>query len=308
VALPKTPTSINISSLNIKSLIKTEPAKHAGIYCLVGYPGSCKTTICANLPKVAMVQIGDETGADGMPAHVYKMPGYDELGLNSSDHVFAMLQFFLYEDHKFENIVLDNCSTIQTAFYNDVERDYTGKDDLSEKGKGAGMTKAYWTRVMSFCSQIVKKRNCNVWLLGHPMDYTVNLKNGNYYTKLSLNLPSSPSVGIRQMVLGMCEGAFFIVSDYMTRMDKRGLGAALAANSDHKKMDAIGERRLTILTAERDGIEAKNRSFTMEDSYDIEISENKIDSVTGKNKSIMDFIHAVIGKPANKQQKVKTDE
>jgi len=310
MALPKTPDNFKLSTLNIKALIKTEPEKKAGIYCLIGYPGSCKTTICANLTRVAMVQVGDETGADNMPKHVYKMPKYNDIDLSASDHIFAMLQFFLYEDHQFKNLVIDNTSMMHNAFFEDIENDYTGKEDLSEKGKGAGMTRAYWVRVMNFCSQITKKRDCNVWLLGHPMDYTVNMKNGNYYTKMSLNLPSSPTVAIRQMVLGACDGAFFIVSDYITRLDARGFGAALAARKDspHNKMDAVGERRLTVLTAERDGIEAKNRSFTMQDSYEIEISENKIEAVTGKNKSIMTFIYDVIGRPVKQQPKAETNE
>jgi len=306
MALPKDVKGFNMASLGIKDKMTRETVKEAGIYCLIGAPGSGKSTITANLPRVAIIQVGNETGANNLPQ--YKAPTYDQLGLSQSDHLFAMLQFYRYEEHKFENIVIDNTGTAQLAFFADVEADYKGNEDLGDKGKGAGMCRPYWVRLLNYCHDIAKNRGINVWLLGHPLEYNVNNKDGSYYTKVSINLPRSPSVAIAQMVLERSAGVFFIISNYMQLVDKRGLGAALASNTAHKKKDAIGERQLTILTAERDGIEAKNRSFTMKDEYEIEISENKRDAVTGKNESIMTFLYDVTGKPVKQQPKVETNE
>jgi hypothetical protein len=272
MALPTKDQAFDLKSLDFESKIKAKPDKKPQFTTLFSKGGMGKSTIASYSPDPIIIPVGRETGHERMC--VPKFPTYSEMNLTPIEHVFACMQWVLRSEHTRKTLIIDNVGSYRESVDEDVETSNPGID-LKAYGKGAAFSYPYWTRLLAGIDAIMKKRDMHVILLGHDGVYNVNLPDGSYYQKISINAPRGENTNV-----------FYLKGEDMVIADKRGI---VSKDGPTKKYATTGNTKRIIYAKPRGEAFAKSRPG-MNDYYEIENSESEEELLQKRsNESIIQF-------------------
>jgi len=283
MALPTKDIDFDLKSLDFESKIKAKPEKKPQFTTLFAKGGMGKSTISCYSPDPIIIPVGKETGAEKMC--VPKFPTYAEMNLTPVAHVFACMQWVLKAQHTRKTLIIDNVGSYREAVDEDVEDSNKGVD-LKAYGKGAAFSYPYWTRLLAGIDAVMKRRDMHVILLAHDGTYNVNLPDGSYYQKTSINAQRGENTNVVGLLEARCHNVFYLKGEDMVIADKRGI---VSKDGPTKKYATSGNTKRIIYTKPRGEAFAKSR-VNMEEYYEIEESETEEELLEKRtNESIIKF-------------------
>lgn len=272
--------SFDLESLNFESKIKAKPEKRPQFSIIYGKGGIGKTTAACYSIDPIILPVGRETGHERMC--VPKFPSFSEMNLTPVQHVFASLSWLLQSQHTRKTLIIDNVGSYREVVDEDVEESNKGVD-LKAYGRGAALAYPYWTRLLAGIDALMKRREMNVILLGHDGSFNVNLPDGTYYQKISVNAPRGENTQVMGLLEARCHNMFYLRGEDQVVTDKRGVA------QQGKKYATSGLTKRIIYTKSRGDFFAKSR-VNMEEYYEIDNSETEEDLLQNRtNETLIKF-------------------
>lgn len=258
MALPKNLHDFDLKALKIESKITSKPEKKPQFSVIYGKGGIGKSSLASYSHDPIILPVGRETGHEGM--YVPKFPNSDEMGLSIINHVFACLSWVIKNEHTRKTLIIDNGGSYREGVDEDVESSNVGVD-LKAFGKGASFAYPYYTRLMAAIDEVIKRRNMNVILLAHDGAYNVNLPDGTYFQKISVNMPGGENTNVRGLIEARAHNVFYMVNESPTMNVKNNFGVT-------KKIATSGNVSRVIYTKPAGNFFAKSR-VNLDDYYPI---------------------------------------
>jgi hypothetical protein len=282
MALPKNLHDFNLAELKFEEKIRSKPEKKPQFSVIYGKGGIGKTTLASYSQDPIIIPVGRETGVEKMA--VPKFPNYEEMNLSITDHVFACLSWLIKAEHTRKTVIIDNAGAYREGVDYDVEDSNKGVD-LKAFGKAQSLAYPYWTTLLSSIDGLMKKRDMNVILIGHDSSYNVNLPDGNYYQRISINTPRGENTNVTGLIEARCHNMFYMTNESATSKVKDKFGQS--------KIIATGSITRTIYTKPSGQFFAKSR-VNLEEYYDIGNSSTEEDLLhLRNNQEIIDFWESV---------------
>lgn len=267
MALPTNNFDFDLKSLDFESKIKAKPEKKPQFSVFYGKGGIGKSSLTCYSPDPIILPIGRESGHEKMC--VPKFPSNEEMGLTPINHVFAAITWCLKAEHTRKTLIIDNVGSYRESVDEDVEQSNQGID-LKAYGKGAVLAYPYWTRLLAGIDAIMKKRDMHVILLGHDGSFNVNLPDGSYYQKISINAPRGENTNVMGLIEARAHNVLYMRGEDNVMTEKRGV------NTQNKKYATGGLTKRVIYTKPHGDFFAKSR-VNMDEYYEIEQSDTEED-------------------------------
>jgi len=281
MAIPRL-DSFDLKSLDFESKIKAKPEKKPQFTVIYGKGGVGKSSLYCYAESPIIIPVGRETGNEKM--HVPKFPNADEMNLSAINHVFACMAWAIKNDHSRKTMIISNLGSFREAVDEDVEES-SGKDvDLKAYGKGAALAYPYYTKLLAGIDQIMKKRDMNVILEAHEGPYNVNLPDGSYFSRISINAPRGENTNVQGLIEARAHNVFYMREEALAIADKRGI---VNKDGPTKKYATSGATRRIIYTKPRGEFFSKSRA-NLEDFYEIDNSDTEDELLKNRtNQSII---------------------
>jgi len=281
MALPKNFDEFDLKSFDFESKITAKPEKKPQFTCIYGKGGVGKSSLYCYAEAPIIIPVGRETGNEKM--HVHKFPTADEMKLSPINHVFACIAWALKTEHSRKTLIISNLGSFREVADEDVEESNKGVD-LKAYGKGAALAYPYYTRLLAGIDMLMKKRDMHVILEAHEGPYNVNLPDGSYYSRISVNAPRGENTNVQGLIEARAHNVFYMREEALAIADKRGI---VNANGPTKKYATSGATRRIIYTKPRGEFFAKSRA-NLEEFYEIENSETEEELLKNRtNQSII---------------------
>jgi len=279
MALPKSINDFDLKSLDFESKIKAKPESGPQFTVFYGKGGIGKSSAACYSPDPIIIPVGRETGHERM--WVPKFPTFEDMNLDPVQHVFSCIAWCIKAEHTRKTLIIDNVGSYREAVDEDVEKD--NKDvDLKAYGRGVAIGFPYWGRLLAGIDAVMKKRGMHVILLGHEGTYNVNLADGSYYSKISVNAPAGEKTNVRELLEARAHNVLYMRGVDNTADEKRGI-----AQKGVTKKYATGSRQTRIIyTKPRGEFFAKSR-VNIEDSYIVEESDTEEDLLKTRNNETL---------------------
>ena len=165
----------------------TKPALRPLAVTIIGEAGLGKTSLGATFPKPIFIRAED--GLKSITAS--PMPDAFPV-LKSIEDLWPQLWALAKEDHKYETLVIDTVSTLDTMFIDwVVETDPNKPKSINQAlggwGAGPNMVSSQHRRLRKGCEYLLD-RGMNVVFLSHADTTTVSPPDGNQYTKYTMRM------------------------------------------------------------------------------------------------------------------------
>lgn len=165
----------------------TKPALRPLAVTIIGEAGLGKTSLGATFPKPIFIRAED--GLKSITAS--PMPDAFPV-LKSVEDLWPQLWALAKEDHKYETLVIDTVSTLDTMFTDwVVETDPNKPKSINQAlggwGAGTNMVSSQHRRLRKGCEYLLD-RGMNVVFLSHADTSVVNPPDGNQYTKYTMRM------------------------------------------------------------------------------------------------------------------------
>lgn len=165
----------------------TKPALRPLTVTIIGEAGLGKTSLGATFPKPIFIR-----AEDGLKS-ITNSPMPDAFPvLKSIEDLWPQLWALAKEEHKYETLVIDTVSTLDTMFIdwvveNDPNKPKSIIQALGGWGSGMNMVASQHRRLRKGCEYLLD-RNMNVVFLSHADTTTVSPPDGNQYTKYTMRM------------------------------------------------------------------------------------------------------------------------
>lgn len=225
MSLPKSIEEIDFSSIEINA----KPSAGPQFTIIYGKGGTGKSSIACYSPDPVIVPIGRETGHERMMVPKLERPQ----GMDTIPHVFACIAKLLKSEHSRKTVIFDNLWSYREAVEDDVIESNPDCDSKGKKaqalsdygyGKGQAMAYPYYTRLAAGFDALMKKKGMHVILLAHDASYNINLADGTYYTKLSINAPGGENTNVRGFFEARAHNVFYLRAEDSTLNVKGAMG------------------------------------------------------------------------------------
>jgi hypothetical protein len=253
--------------------LETESIKRPFTLIINGKPGIGKTTLALHAPKPVVVVLGRESGVDAMKAPKL----VNKNAICGVEFANEAIRYLIKSEHDFETVIFDNLFTYKESINEVVIKEnpvITVKDtevkvtDVSQYpyGRGAGLTKPYWEKLITGSKLLRDRKNMNVIFLSQPEKKTIKPNVSESYDIMGLCLPASGGADIHTL--------FESFADIILHMEKSIPTKTIKGFVANKKAAIAGEQITTVYASPgQGGFISKNR-YGIKDFYEVEESEN----------------------------------
>lgn len=232
------------------SLLTTisKPEDRSPIITILGEAGLGKTSLAATFTRPIFIRAEDGLQAIPLESRPDAFPV-----LSSVDDLWAQLKALIAEEHDYKTIVIDSVTALETMFMqyiveSDPKKPKSINSAMGGYGAGLSAVAALHGRLRKACGILNNKKGMSVVFIAHADTETMDLPDGDPYTRYSLRLgkkSTAPYVDNVDMVS-------FIKLQMFTKGD-----------GDKKKAISDGTRILSV-TATASNV-SKNRYGIKED-------------------------------------------
>lgn len=225
MSLPKSFDELDFSSIEINAKQNVGPQ----FTIIYGKGGTGKSSLACYSPDPVIVPIGRETNYGRMMVPKLERPQ----GMGTIDHVFACIAKLLKTEHNRKTVIFDNLWSYREAVEDDVIESNPDCDSKGKKaqslsdygyGKGQAMAYPYYTRLAAGFHALMKKKGMHVIFLAHDAAYNINLSDGTYYTKISINAPGGDNTNARGFFEARAHNVFYLRTEDSTITVKGAMG------------------------------------------------------------------------------------
>jgi hypothetical protein len=232
--------------MSILDTIK-KPADRPVLVTILGDAGLGKTSLAATFPNPIFIRAED--GLQAIPLET-RPDAFPEL--TSADDLWSQFKALISEEHEYKTVVIDSVTALERMFIdhivdNDPKKPKSINQALGGYGNGTLAVGALHGRVRKACG-ILNKKGMNVVFIAHADTETIDLPDGEPYTRYSLRLGKKS------------------VAPYVDDVDLVGfikLNTFLTGDGEKKKAISDGTRVLSV-TATAANV-SKNRYGITED-------------------------------------------
>ena len=272
MAIPK------LSDLSFDDIELAKPAqKNPQFTVLYGKGGVGKTTLAAYSENPVIVPVGRETGHEihanwGIPtfANTQERPPLDFL--------FGCMARLLKTEHSRKTLIVDNLGTYREAVDEDVDADNIN-EKLDAYGKRQSLAYPYYTKLLAGFDALMKKKEMNIILLAHEVQFNINKEDGTYFSRTGIHCPAGENTNVRALLEARAHNVLYMRSEPPTRKAKDAMG-------QEKLIATGGAPKRIIYTKPHGSFFAKCR-VNMEPYYEIESSDTEEDLLKHRNNADM---------------------
>jgi len=163
------------------------PQKRALICTIVGEGGLGKTTLAATFPKPVFIRTEDGTASIVGVKDIAQFPV-----VKTFEGLLEQLRSLAAEDHKFQTVVIDSVTQLNTALESEVVASDPKAKSIAQAGGGYGA--GYMAvanlhgKVREACEFLNVKKGMNVVFLAHAESETVDPPDGDPYMRYTIRM------------------------------------------------------------------------------------------------------------------------
>lgn len=165
----------------------SKPADRPVLITILGDAGLGKTSLANTFPKPIFIRAED--GLQAIPADI-RPDAFPEL--TCVDDLWAQLKTLVLEDHDYKTVVVDSVTALERLFIesvvdSDPKKPKSINQALGGYGNGALAVGALHARVRKACG-VLNKKGMHVVFIAHADTETIDLPDGEPYTRYSLRI------------------------------------------------------------------------------------------------------------------------
>lgn len=171
------------------SLLSTiaKPEDRPVLVTILGDAGLGKTSLANTFPKPIFIRAED--GLQAIPADI-RPDAFPEL--TCVDDLWSQLKTLISEEHDYKTVVIDSVTALERLFIehvvdSDPKKPKSINQALGGYGNGTLAVGALHARVRKACG-ILNKKGINIVFIAHADTETIDLPDGEPYTRYSLRL------------------------------------------------------------------------------------------------------------------------
>lgn len=228
--------------MKLNEMITVEDETIAPRLVLYGVHGIGKTTFGSKLPKPVFVRT-----EDGMKGHLFKdvarLPLCDKI-----EDVVNQLQMLLSQEHEFKSVVVDSVDWMELLVHK-MMAERANVKDVSDIGYQAGYKGAATAMlsILNLLSEINRRRNMLICLLGHSQITKFNSPDHEPYDRYGLSLHKN------------CEPLVYEWADCCLFVNYKTFTKKVDESFGKDKYQAVGIGERVMYSEERPAFHAKNR-------------------------------------------------
>lgn len=165
-----------------------KPDDRSPIITILGEAGLGKTSLAATFPNPIFIRAED--GLQAIP-HESRPDAFPVI--SKVESLWEQLTSLIQEDHDYKTVVIDSVTALESMFIeyiveNDPKKPKSINSAMGGYGAGLAAVAALHGRVRKACGILNSKKNMNIVFIAHADTETIDLPDGDPYTRYSLRL------------------------------------------------------------------------------------------------------------------------